>query len=345
MIKYTTYKNTKKYKKTYTINNNTKKMNGYNLKGGGSSGPYNGNIKVEHKNNNLLSKTVDGKYMYKYYNVNDDSTMKKDPGRCMCINYKSFNDFNSYDRCVNKIVNNTNFCQLHQQCKSYLRQFLSGSEQEPDEELWKHPLIEGSHNCYAYFLNRQALAVKEKCNEICSKNYKNINECINDNEGCSDLKPQPGDHRLVARDGSDKNKKRNYNCTEIDKKILQDNPTIFPIAFNNKCPSGYYKGAMIIEPKSTYHFYKQINDGLFYHKPGLNPISKVDAPFKGEKGRPIYIPHFANRDYTKTEQTSNKSNTLKTQKKNNDDDDGIKYTSFCSYYCVPQNNLVHKNLA
>ena len=311
----------------------TRKMNGYNLEGGGGTKQSIQSVSNKHMSllsNNIKGEHVNGKYVYKYYNEKDDSTINKNPNRCMCINYKSLNDFNTYDRCQNTIINNTNFCQLHQQCKSYLRQFLSGSENEPDEELWKDPLIEGSHNCYSYFLNRQIKAVKEKCNELCNKNYKNIDECINKNDGCSDLKPQPGDFGIVEREGSIANKKRNYQCSVIENKILQDNPTIFPIAFNNKCPTGYYKGAMAIEPKSTYHFYKQLNNGQFYHKPGLRPISKLDSPFKGENGRPIFIPHFANRDYS-----------TKTQ----DDEDGINYTSFCSYYCVPQNNIVHKNLA
>ena len=258
----------------------------------------------------------------------------KDPSRCMCINYSSVNDFNTYDRCNNKIINNTNFCQLHQDCKSYLRKFLSGSEDNPDEHIWKDPLIEGSHNCYSYFLNRQVKAVKEKCDEICHNQYKDIDDCLNVNEGCGDLKPQPGDYSLIQRSGSDKTKKRDYQCSVIEKRILQDNPSIFPVAFNNKCPAGHYKGAMVVEPQSTYHFYKQLNNGLFYHKPGLNPIAKLESTFKGEKGRPIYIPHFANRDYSK-----------KIDPKINNDDDGIKYTSFCSYYCIPQNNIAHKNLA
>lgn len=277
---------------------------------------------------NLLALNSNGVIEYKYYNPKDDSTVNKDPKRCMCINYKSMDDFKSYDRCINKVINDTDFCQLHQNCKSYLRQFLSGSEPEPDQTLWKDPLIEGSHNCYSYFLNRQVKAVKEKCSEICNKKYNNIDECIDDS-GCGDLKPQPGDFNLIKRTGTDKTKKRIYRCPEMQQKIINDNPSIFPVEFNKKCPSGYYKGAMTLEPDSTYHFYKQINDGMFFHKPGLNPVSKVDSKFTGEKGRPIYIPHFANRDYTA----------------NRDDDDGINYTSFCSYYCIPQNNLVHKNLA
>lgn len=275
----------------------------------------------------LFVRNAAGNLVYKHYRENDDSTLNKDPKRCMCINYKNIDDFQTYDRCSNIALDGSDFCQLHQNCKSYLRQFLSGSEPHPDEDLWKDPLVEGSHNCYSYFLNRQVNAVREKCQTICNKRYKNVDKCINDS-GCGDLKPQPGDFELIKRTGSDKGKERIYKCPELHKKIIKDNPTIFPTDFNSKCPVGYYKGAMTIEPDSTYHFYKQIADGTFYHKPGLNPVSKVDSPFKGENGRPIYVPHFANRDYSR-----------------NDGDDGINYTSFCSYYCIPQNNLVHKNLA
>ena len=118
--------------------------------------------------------TKDGQYVYKYWNKRDDSTFNKNPKRCMCINYKSINDFNTYDRCTNTALDGSDFCQLHQDCKSYLRQFLSGSEYDNDIELWSDPLVEGSHNCYSYFLNRQVKAVKEKCGEICNKNFKNV---------------------------------------------------------------------------------------------------------------------------------------------------------------------------
>jgi hypothetical protein len=280
--------------------------------------------------NKLYTKNDKGQWVYKYYNPDDDSTIVKNPKRCMCINYKSETDFNTYDRCPNQALTNSDFCQQHQNCKSYLQKLLSGDEPEPDIQLWKDPLVEGSHNCYSYFLNRQVKAVKEKCAEICNKKYKTVEECIDDS-GCGDLKPQPGDFELIKRTGSDKTKERIYKCPQMNSKILADNPTLIPVDFNTRCPRGYYKGAMVIEPDSTYHFYKQMQDGLFYHKPGLNPVSKFDSPFDGEKGRPIYIPHFANRDYSKDA--------------NNNDDDGINYTSFCNYYCIPKNNLFHKNLA
>lgn len=279
----------------------------------------------------LYVKNKKGEWIYKYYKPSDDSTISKNPRRCMCVNYVSENDFNTYDRCPNEAIHNSDFCSKHQNCKSYLQKLLSGDEPEPDQQLWKDPLVEGSHNCYSYFLNRQVKAVREKCSEICHNKYKSIDECIEDS-GCGDLKPQPGDFDIIKRTGNDKSKERVYKCPEMNHKILADNPTLIPVDFNTKCPRGYYKGALTLEPNSTYHFYKQMRDGLFYHKPGLNPVSRMDSPFDGEKGRPIYVPHFANRDYSK-------------DTNNNNDDDGINYTTFCNYYCIPQNKIVHKNLA
>ena len=242
----------------------------------------------------------------------------------MCINYQKVNDFQTYDRCTKKSINNTDFCELHQNCKSYLRNFLSGFEPEYEPTKWKNPFVEGSHNCYSYFLNRQVRAVKEKCNEICLKSHKNNANCPKDNSECTDLKPQPGDFELIKKTGSDKTKQRIYKCPNMQKKILNDNPSLIPVPFNVKCPNKYYKGAMVVDPDNTYHFYRQNNNGTWDHKPGISPISNIDA-----NGKAIYIPHFANRNYT--------------DDKNNDD--AINYTHFCGYYCVPDNKYIHKNLA
>jgi hypothetical protein len=276
---------------------------------------------------NMLTK-IDDKWVYKFYNENDDDTVNKSSikvKRCMCVNYQNLNDFQTYDRCKNNSINNTDFCELHQNCKSYLRKFLSGYEPEYQPLKWHNPYVEGSHNCYSYFLNRQVKAVKDKCNEICVKNYKNDKNCPKENSECTDLKPQPGDFDLIKKTGSDKEKERIYKCPNMQKKILNDNPSLIPAAFNIKCPNKYYKGAMVVDPDNTYHFYRQNNKGTWDHKPGISPIANVDA-----SGKEIYIPHFANRDYT-----DNKDN----------DDDAINYTHFCGYYCIPENKYIHKNLA
>ena len=274
-------------------------------------------------NNNFFKQNNNGQFIYKYYNVNDDSTVNKDSNknRCMCINYQSINDFKAYDRCPNKAINNSDFCELHQECQSYLRKFLSGDEPEYQPQLWSNPYVESSHNCYSYFLNRQVKAVKEKCNEICEKKHKS--SCpLKDNE-CSDLKPQPGDFYLIKKTGSDKNKERIYQCPNMQNKILKDNPSLIPVPFNKKCPPKYYKGAMVVDPDNTYHFYRMNKNATWDHKPGISKVSSIDA-----SNKKIYVPHFADRDYS-----------------NEDDEDSINYTNFCNYYCIPDNNIIHKNLA
>lgn len=273
-----------------------------------------------------LKQMPNGNWVYQMYVTEDDDTMNKknkNKNRCMCINYKSQNDFKSYDRCPRTVVNGSDFCELHQNCKSYLRNFLSGSEPSYMPELWSNPYVEGSHNCYSYFLNRQVKAVKEKCEEICLKKHKK--GCPQKDNECTDLKPQPGDFELIKRTGTDKGKERKYFCPNMQKKILADNPTLIPTTFNAKCPANHYKGAMVVDSSgkngNTYHFYRLNKNGLWDHKPGISPISDVDA-----SGKPIYVPHFADRDYS-----------------NEDDDDSIKYNGFCGYYCIPINS--HRNLA
>ena len=290
-------------------------------------------------------KDSDREWVYKYYKEEDDDTFNNDKksiiqqitgsiskqtkdskegkksSRCMCINYKDVNDFKSYDRCPRQALQNADFCELHQDCKSYLRNFLSGSEPEYQPEKWSDPYIEGSHNCYSYFLNRQVKAVKEKCESICKTKHKT---CPQRDSECSDLKPQPGDFELIKRTGSDKDKERNYQCPSIQKKILLDNPSLLPIEFNAKCPNNYYKGAYVVDPNNTFHFYKQDKSGLWSHKPGISKIANKDA-----SGRTIFAPHFADRNY----------------EKDDDNDEAISYTNFCGYYCIPQNNITHKNLA
>ena len=297
------YRNNRKHKNMSSINNNRNSNNS--------------------NSSNNFKKNTKGQFVYKYYNSNDDSTFNKDANkkRCMCINYQTINDFKTYDRCTNMTVNNTDFCELHQECQSYLRKFLSGSEIEYQPQVWSDPYIESSHNCYSYFLNRQVKAVKEKCNEICVKKHKK--SCPLKDSECSDLKPQPGDFNLIKNTGSDKGKERIYQCPNMQQKIFNDNPSLIPAAFNQKCPKNYYKGAMVVDPENTYHFYRMNKDGTWGHKPGISKVSNVDA-----SGKNIYVPHFADRDYS-----------------NEDDEDSINYTNFCNYYCIPDNKIVHKNLA
>ena len=307
-------------------------------------------LKKDNKDFTFLKKNDKNEWIYMFYNSADDDTLnnnknskgnkptnpmnpmnpdkskKIEPNkvkRCMCIDYKTMNDFKTYDRCKNNAVNNTDFCDLHQNCKSYLRNFLSGYEPEYQPQLWSDPYIEGSHNCYSYFLNRQVKAVTDKCVEICEKKHKS--SCPKKDSECSDLKPQPGDYDYIKNNGTTKGKERIYQCPNMQKKILKDNPSIRPITFNEKCPNNFYKGALTVDPNSTFHFYKEDKDATWSHKPGISSVKSKDA-----SGNTIYVPHFADRNYENDDKN---------------DDDQINYKNFCGYYCIPQNKTIHKNLA
>ena len=257
------------------------------------------------------------------YQKEDDNTFTKETDRCMCIDYEVMgNDYNmennqDYRRCRRKTHNGTDFCKDHQNCSRFLNQSLNGYEVDYNPSEWSHPYIEGTHNCYSYFLNDKQTSIKKKCDKICRKKH-GLN-CPKKIRECGDLKPQPGDFNLLKKESSLKNKTRVYKCKEMEHKIIQDNPSIKQSKFLEKCPKKHYKGSMVVADNHTFHFYRQNKDGTWSHKPGTEKVIDTDAV-----GKKIHVPHFSNRDY------SHKPNK-------------IKYNSFCNYYCIPNNDNITTN--
>ena len=191
-------------------------------------------------------------------------------------------------------------------------------------------LVEGTHNCYMYFLNDQKESLRKKCVNICKKNGKNTKSCKNKKQNnCSNLKPQPGDYAFLK--GNFKGNRRIYNCPAMTDKVLKDNynpktkkssiihwKNLTPHQqFTKKCPKNYYKGVLVVHPKNTYHFYRQDKNMRYSHKQGTLTVENVDA-----SNKPIYVPHLSDMDYAKG------------------DKDGINYTEFCGYMCVPENSYI-----
>jgi hypothetical protein len=264
--------------------------------------------------------------MYKrYLNIEkDDPTMNNNLNRCKCVDYTSGNKTNEeleVTRCKNNVIPGKHFCAKHKNCGNYLKQFTSGYEPKYNPDAWSHPYIEGSHNCYAYFLDERKESIKTKCEETCLKN--NASGCPKKISECQNMIPQPGDYYLLKRYGNLKKKVRDYTCPNMHNKIMADNPFLKPVGLLDKCPANHYKGAMTVDFKNTFHFYRQNSDGTWSHKPGVLPVTNKDAD-----GNKIYIPHFANRDYSKTPRHN-----------------PIKYTDFCGYYCIPTNEYYTTNLA
>ena len=274
---------------------------------------------------NSLFNNKDIKKMIAFFNE-DDNTYTKEDNRCMCIDYDMNNNNatmennQDYRRCKNTALNNTDFCEKHQTCPQVLQSStLNGYEIPFNPEKWEHPYIKGSHNCYSYFLNDRQDSIKSKCDKICKKKHGESN-CPKFVKGCGNLKPQPGDYALLMKEGTLKSKKRIYKCNKMEDKLKEDNPSIKTSSLFEKCPKKFYKGAMVIDDNHTFHFYRQnAKDAKWSHKPGTNSVTDIDA-----SGKKIYIPHFANRDY------SHKPNK-------------IKYNSFCNYYCIPKNEYINTN--
>ena len=78
---------------------------------------------------------------------------------------------------------------------------------------WSHPYIEGSHNCYAYFLSDKSDSIQIKCKELCLQNNKK--GCPKKIDECQDLIPQPGDHYLLNKYGNLKKEKKENILVQI----------------------------------------------------------------------------------------------------------------------------------
>lgn len=245
---------------------------------------------------------------------------------CQC-----FDDANHPSKNINECMklNNTKKCKNYNKCKKIYTNFVSGSEPDYNPNEWADPLIEGSHNCYAYFLDDKIPRVKNKCLSICKQTHSNSKCRSNRNavEKCGNLKPQPGNY---ADEKSIKNfqKNRHYTCPHMIKKIMIDSykqkdnkrqlkngSTIYgPVDFTEKCKPNYYKGGLTVDRGKTFHFYRQDSNGRYSHKQGTLEVGNSDASEKS-----IWAPHLSDRDYKK-----NKSK-------------GIKYNDWCGYFCIPRN--------
>jgi hypothetical protein len=226
---------------------------------------------------------------------------------CQCYNKRNF-PTNNLQKCSQ--INSKKKCKQYNLCKNVYSTFMNKNEPNYNLKSWKKPNILSSHNCYAYFLNDKIKGTQKKCQQECKKN----NNCHKKKyKECSKFKPQPGYWAKSKGTKIDKT----FTCSNMIKRVLYDNRSIKPTKFKKKCPKGYYKGALVVDPGNTYHFYRQDDNVRWSHKPGTLKVTNVDA-----SNKPIYAPHLADRNYDK------------------DNNDGINYTDFCTYMCVPRNDNI-----
>ena len=272
---------------------------------------------------------MDNYKIYQEMTAAEDDSLKtktqKKTRQCMCINYKVMDADNplmdkdvEIKRCQSPAEPGTDFCSKHQTCPNIFKKYQTGAEPPLADNNWNQKFVRASHNCYAYFLDDQKISLADKCQNICRTKRRNAESCPEKNDDCRPLIPQPGDVGDLY--STNQNKNSSTDCNSLTQKILKDNPFVKPSKFTERCPNNYYKGAVVISPEKSFHFYRQNKDGQWSHKPGVLPISHTDAA-----NHKIWVPHFADRNYLE--------NPLY----------GTNYSKFCSYYCIPNNQYIKTN--
>jgi hypothetical protein len=239
--------------------------------------------------------------------------MNTRPSRCQCL-----------ASCPHEALKGEAFCADHMKfCPR--RAPLSGYEPEYNPGLWNlDKAIRLTHNCFIYALNIIDPRQIKKCKE---------------DPDCDVPFPQPGSVSGWPR-FSDKDPK---TCPNMIARLLGDNPSLLPSAFELKCPKGTSKIALIVDEDEDYHFLRQDKPkeddsspaklgsaqhqgiargdkgiGYFSQKSGAMPVKDVDA-----RGHKIFDVQLANHNFSRGEK------------------DPLNYDRFCGYFCVPRDKALY----
>jgi hypothetical protein len=198
-------------------------------------------------------------------------------------------------KCKKSAVQGLLFCKVHKETFRFSP--TSGDEPAYEPAKWsKDPNIRRSHNCYSYSMN--------------AMDGRRIEDCAtHGGESCEVSYHQPGSRKKT----NPRLRRKSYaKCKSLIKLIKDDIPQIKPVEYHHRCPVGSSKIALVIDPSDDYHFYRQDPDGYWSHKPGSQPVTRLDAD-----NVQIINPATAERDYTKVGKSLN-------------------YTNFCGLFCVPR---------
>ena len=107
-------------------------------------------------------------------------------------------------------------------------------------------------------------------------------------------------------------------CTKYQDYViyyLDRTGNILSFHFEQKSKKNFSKIAVVVDEENDLHYYREDSNGKWSHKPGGREVTDKDAA-----GAIIHAPHRASRYYPKEDA----NNT------------GLNYSSFCSYMCVPR---------
>lgn len=209
--------------------------------------------------------------------------MNKPKARCQCL-----------ASCPHAPLAGEAFCKKHM--KSCPRKApLSGCEPKYQPDLWNGKReVRTTHNCFSYAMN--------------ILDPRQLAACLK-SPACNVPFHQPGSISGYPK-FTDEDPK---TCPNMIARLMGDNPTILPSAFELKCPRGTSKIALIVDEDQDYHFLRQDNNTLFSQKSGGLPVVNTDA-----LGHKIFDVQLANHNW------------------NREFKDTLNYDRFCGYFCVPR---------
>ena len=217
--------------------------------------------------------------------------MNSPAARCQCM-----------ATCIYPPLPGEAFCEKHMK-KCPRKSPLSGYEPDYEPERWNNKKeVRTTHNCFSYAMN----VIDDK----------QIMSCLKDPK-CDVPFHQPG-----SVSGWPKfNNKDPKTCPNMIARLLGDNPSILPSAFELRCPKGTSKIALIVDEDEDYHFLRQDRSGYYSQKSGGMPVTNLDA-----QKHKIFDVQLANHNWTRP------------------NDDPLNYDRFCGYFCVPRNKPLYMKI-
>lgn len=171
---------------------------------------------------------------------------------------------------------------------------LTGCEPRYDPDRWNKKIeVRETHNCYSYAMNVNDPKQLARCRGV---------------KECDAPFHQPGGAAKYPPFSSDKPK----TCPNIIARVKGDNANVSMCSFEDRCPNGTSKIALVIDQSDDYHFLRQGEDGYWDQKSGGMPVTNLDA----SKHR-MWDPQLADLNFTRNKGV-------------------LDYDVFCSYMCVPR---------
>lgn len=93
--------------------------------------------------------------------------------------------------------------------------------------------------------------------------------------------------------GLPKLKKEHLTCSNVSQRVIFDTDAK-PTTVDGRCPNGYRRVDLVVDPGVDYHFYRQEKDGSWTHKRGKTYVYDTDAD-----GNKIKEPFKSNMNYGK----------------------------------------------